>query len=67
MLLASDPEIIRDTTEVTKHHAWQSRTPKLGKLLALFAAVSEFVKAKALGFAVIILRNAVGRAQCCRW
>lgn len=67
MLLASDPEIIRDTIEVTKHHTWQSRTPKLGKLLALFVAVSEFVIAKALGSAVIVLCNAVGRAQCCRW
>lgn len=65
MLLASDPEIIRDTIEVTKHHVWKS--PKLGKLLALFAAVSEFVIAKALDSAVIILCNAVGRAQCCRW
>lgn len=67
MLLTSDTEIIRDTIEVTKQHTWQSRTPKLGKLLALFAAVSEFVIAKALGSAMIILCNAAGRAQRCRW
>lgn len=48
--------------EVVKHHTWQSHTPKLGKLLALFAAVSDFVIAKALGSAVLILCNAVGKA-----
>lgn len=53
MLLAADPEIIRDMVEVTKHRTWQSQ--KLGKLLALFAAVSECVIAKALGSTVIIL------------
>jgi len=67
MLLASDPKIIRDTVGVAKHHTWQSCTPKSGKLLALFAAVSEFVIAKALGSAVIILCNAAGRALQCRW
>lgn len=66
MLLASDSEIIRDTIEVTKH-TQKSCSPKLGKLLALFAVVSEFVIAKALWSAVMILCNAVGRTQCCRW
>lgn len=45
-----------DTIEVNKHHTCQSLIPKLGKLLALFAAVSEFVIKKALGSAVIALR-----------
>lgn len=55
MLLAADPEIIRDMVEVTKHHTWQSLTSKLPKLLTLFAAVSECIIARALGSTVIIL------------
>lgn len=35
MLLAADPEIIRDMVEVTKYHRWQSHTSKLGKLLTI--------------------------------
>lgn len=32
MLLAADPEIIRDMVEVTKHCTWQSHISKLEKL-----------------------------------
>lgn len=47
-----------DTIEVTKHYTCQSLIPKLGKLLALFAAVSEFVITKAFG-------SAATAPQCC--